>query len=253
MKARARLAAEARPDDVTRLTELVGEAPLLLRQTHPDTGSDAAHVHLVSGAAGPIGGDELHLSLHLRPGARVCVRSVAASIALPGPHPSESSLDINVRIEAAASLIWSPEPLIAAQGARHRTTVRIEMADDARLYWHEQTILGRHGERPGSAVTRLRVRRADRPLLDHALAIGPHHPGSLGPAVAGTDRAGSTTLIVEPAWTDVPRAERVEIPPRDAADGAIAVLPLDGPAVVISALAPDALSLSRLVGLVPGA
>src|SRR6516225_10314104 len=27
---------------------------------------------------------------------------------------------------------------------------------DARLAWHEQTLLGRHGEQPGSATTRLR-------------------------------------------------------------------------------------------------
>jgi len=270
VKASAHLVAEARPDGTTRLTTLVGQAPLLLRQTHTQdetTGvpslaslagthaaraaASAAQVHLVGGAAGPIGGDELHLSLHLGPGARLRVHSVAASIALPGHRPSESTLDISIRIETGAALTWSPQPLIAAQGARHRTTVRVEMAEDARLTWHEQTLLGRHGEQPGSAVTRLCVRRADRPLLDHTLAVGPRHPGSLGPAVTGTDRASATMLIVDPAWTHVPPADRLVIDPRDDAHGTIAVLPLAGPAVVISALAPDGLALSRLLDQTP--
>ena len=247
MKASARLVAEARPDGTTRLTTLVGQAPLLLRQTRPDEDSAAAQVHLVGGAAGPIGGDELRLSLHLGPGARLRVRSVAASIALPGPQPCESTLDISVRIEAGASLTWHPEPLIAAQGARHRTTVRVEMAEDARLTWHEQTLLGRHGEQPGSAATRLRVRRADRPLLDHTLAVGPDHPGSLGPAVTGNARANATILIVDPTWTRTPPADRRTLAPRDDAHGAIAVLPLEAPAVLISALAPDGLALASLL------
>ena len=247
MKASARLVAEGRADGSTCLTTLAGQAPLLLRQTRTDDETTAAQVHLVGGAAGPIGGDELYLSLHLRPGARLRVNSVAASIALPGPRPGESTLDISVRVEAGASLTWSPQPLIAARGARHRTTVRVEMAEDARLTWHERTLLGRHGEQPGSATTRLRVRRADRVLLDHTLAVGPRHPGSLGPAVTGTDRAGATILIVDPAWARVPPADRLALDPRDDAQGAIAVLPLAEPAVLISALAPDGLTLSRLL------
>jgi urease accessory protein len=264
VKAAARLVAEKRPDGSTRLTALAGQAPLLLRETRTDDETTAvprvagpagtheaapgAQVHLVGGAAGPIGGDELHFSLHLGPGARVRVHSVAASIALPGFQPRESTLDISVLIEAGACLTWSPQPLIAARGARHRTTVRVEMAEDARLTWHEQTLLGRVGEQPGSATTRLRVRRADRVLLDHTLAVGPRHRGSLGPAVTGADRASGTMLIVDPAWARVPPADRLVIQPRDDAHGAIAVLPLDGPAVVISALAPDGLSLQKLFG-----
>jgi urease accessory protein len=249
MKATARLVAEARPDGTTRLTTLADQAPLLLRQTFGDGDHDyAAQVYLVGGAAGPLGGDVLSFELHLGPGAAVRIGSVAASLALPGPHGGESTLDISVRIEAGASLVWTPEPLIVAQGARHRTSVNIEMAADARLTWHEQTLLGRNGEQPGSAVTRLRVRRAGRPLLDHALAVGPHHPGSLGPAVAGSDRASATVLVVDPAWTDVPPADRLGLKPRDGTDGAIAVLPLSAePAVVISALAPDGLALRRLL------
>ena len=252
MKATARLVAEARSDGTTRLTTLAGQAPLLLRQTMPDAAAPGvAQVHLVAGAAGPVGGDELHFGLHLGPGARVRVRSVAATLALPGLQPGESTLDITVRVDEGAALVWDPQPFIAARGARHRTTVRIDWAEDARLTWHEQTLLGRHGEEPGSTVTRLRVRRAGRPLLDHTLAVGPQHPGSLGPAVAGACRANSTTVIVDPAWDRVPAADRLAVDPRDDEDCAVAVFPLEGPAVVVSALATDGLGLERLCLIPP--
>jgi len=243
VKASARLVAEARARGGTRLTTLVSQAPLLLRQT---AGADAAHVQLVGGAAGPIGGDELHLSVHVAARARLCVGSVAASIALPGRRPAESSLEISVRIDEGASLTWSPQPLIVAEGAVHRTTVRVRMADDARMVWHEQTILGRHREQSGSATTRIRVVRAAGVLFDHAFAAGPAHPGSLGPAVAGTHRASATTVVVDPAWSDVAPAERLAATVRDDPLGALAVLPVDGPCVVIAALAPDGFALRAL-------
>ena len=258
MRASARLVAEAHPGGGTRLTALAGQAPLLLRETdpgwEPSSGSDsaaAALVQLVGGAAGPLGGDELRYSLDVGPGARLRVRSVAASIALPGRHGKESSLEITARVEAGAALSWSPPPLIAARGARHRTTARVDLAEDARLVWREETILGRYGEEPCSIATRLRVRRAGHVLLDQTFAVGPDHPGSLGPAVAGTGRAVGTVVIVDPAWAQTAPSDRLALAPRDDPDGAVAVLSLAGPAVVVSALAPDSLTLSRLLDLVP--
>lgn len=266
MRASARIAAETCYGGGTRLTTLAGQAPLLLRQT--DTreepsiearsqaaarGQGIALVHLVGGAAGPLGGDELHYSVDLGPGARVEVRSAAASIALPGPRESESTLDITARIADGARLAWSPQPLIVARGARHRTTARIELAENAHLLWREETVLGRHNEQPGSVTTRLRVQRNGKVLLDHTLAAGPYYPGSLGAAVTSADSAIGTILIVDPEWDHVPPADRlvIPIPIRDGAGGAVAVMPLPGPAVVVSALAPDGLTLSRLLAQIP--
>ncbi|MEY9930819.1 urease accessory protein [Catenulispora sp. GP43] len=258
MRASARLVAEARPDGGTRLTALAGQAPLLLRETTStacpaDTAGTAgtAQIHLVGGAAGPLGGDELRCTVDVGPGARLRVRSVAASIVLPGPHGRDSSLEITARVEAGAALSWSPQPLIAARGARHRTTARVDLAEDARLVWREEIILGRHGEEPGSLATRLRVRRAGKVLLDQTLAVGPGHPGSRGPAVAGPDRAAGTIVIVDPAWARAAPGDRLTLAPRDDAHGAIAVLPLPGPAIVVSALAPDGVTLGRLLDAVP--
>jgi urease accessory protein len=181
----------------------------------------------------------------------VRVSSVAASIALPGPHESESTLGITVRLAAGARLSWSPQPLIVARGARHRTTVRIDLAESARLVWREETLLGRHGEQPGSVETRLRVQRGGRALLDHGLAVGPRFPGSLGAAVTGSAVALGTIVIVDPDWAQIPPADRVRLATRYGESAAITVLPLPGPAVIVSALAADGLTLRRLLDPIP--
>ncbi len=277
MRASARIVARCQPDGTTRLTTLAGEAPLLLRRTgqlrpgqdtaRPDATSDAsraaarraesqrppAQVHLVGGTAGPLGGDELRCSVDLGPGARLEVRSVAASVALPGPHGRESSLEIHARIGEGGALSWSPQPLIAARGARHRTTTRVELAADARLVWREELVLGRDGEDPGSICTRLRVIRDGRVLLDHEVTLGPRHPGSLGPSGTGGHRALGTVLIVDPTWevagadADGMAKEQPQVPAQDDKRVAIAAMRLSGPAVLISAVAIDGPALGRVL------
>jgi urease accessory protein len=83
VKAVARLVAVADAAGRTRLSLLRGEPPLLPRRTgvRPD---GAVVVHLVGGAAGPLGGDHLALDVEVRPGAVLEIRSVAATLALPG-------------------------------------------------------------------------------------------------------------------------------------------------------------------------
>jgi urease accessory protein len=193
----------------------------------------------------------LRCSVDLGPGARLEVRSVAASVALPGPHGRESSLEIHARIGEGGALSWSPQPLIAARGARHRTMTRVELAADARLVWREELILGRDGEDPGSICTRLRVIRDGRVLLDHEVTLGPRHPGSLGPSGTGGHRALGTVLIVDPAWDEAEGAGAVtglpQIPTQDDKRVAIAAMRLSGPAFLISAAAIDGLALGRVL------
>jgi urease accessory protein len=261
VRASARIVARSQPDGTTRLTTLAGEAPLLLRRTGPRGAHveapapqsrphgppprpEPALVHLVGGAAGPLGGDELRCLVDLGPGACLEVRSVAASVALPGPRGRESSLDIQARVGEGGALLWSPQPLIAARGARHRTVARVELAADCRLVWRDALILGREGEEPGSASSRLRVVRAGRILLDHEVAAGPRHPGSLGPAGSGGHRALGMVLIVDPAW-EAASDGIAQVVPKDEPAVAIAAMRLSGPAVLVAAVAADGPALAR--------
>jgi len=84
MRATARITAVA-DGGRTRLVTLRSEPPILVRRTGPRHADGEVEVHLVGGAAGPLGGDRLRVEVTVGPGARLCVRTVAASLALPGP------------------------------------------------------------------------------------------------------------------------------------------------------------------------
>ncbi|MBR7829571.1 urease accessory protein UreD [Actinospica sp. MGRD01-02] len=195
MKARARIVARAEQDGTTSLTTLAGETPLLLRRAaHPD-GLDTARIHLMGGTAGPIGGDDLAYRVEIGEGAKVQVRSMAATLALPGPGGAQSTLAFDVRVGSGARLDWAPEPLIAARGANHAVLASLDLAEDAELTWREDVVLGRDDEGPGSVRSRTRITRAGRVVFDHEFAVGPRYPGSLGPA--GTAGYRRVTLTVE--------------------------------------------------------
>lgn len=231
MRASAELVAVAGDDGRTRLTGLRDEPPLLLRRTG-STAAGAALVHLVGGAAGPLAGDRLALAVELGPGARVEIRSVAATIALPGTAQEWSRLDLTVRVGADAELRWLPEPLIAASGCRHVNRAEIHVAAGGRLVWRDELICGRHGEDPGDLRSELDVRYAGRPLLAHDLAIGPRAPGWAGPAVLGGARAVGSLLVVGG-------------PGPAATSGDSATMPLAGPGTLTVALADDPADLRK--------
>ena len=64
---------------------------------------------MVGGAAGPLGGDRLRFRLELGCGARVALRSVAATMAQPGPRGEPSELRVELVVGADATLDWRPE------------------------------------------------------------------------------------------------------------------------------------------------
>lgn len=180
----------------TRCTTLRSSPPISLRET-PDG------LYLVASGAGPVGGDDLRLDIHVGWDASLVVRSAAASMVLPGPSGRPSSL--RVRAQVRGSLRWEPEPTILVAGCDHRTTTTIDLAAGATLVWREVVVLGRHDESTGSLLQRLQVDRAGAPLLRTELPVGPRWPGADGPA--GTDGAlvVSSTLVVgldEPGLPD---------------------------------------------------
>jgi urease accessory protein len=189
VRAEAAVVAQSGSAGRTRCTTLRSAPPLTWRET-PEG------LHLVGTAAGPLGGDDLRLSVEVKPGASLTVRSVAAQLVLPGPHATPSRWSLRVAVDAGGTLRWQPAPTIVADGADHRTTTAIDLATDARLLWSELVVLGRNGERGGSISQRLHVDRDGRPLLRNDLAVGPGWPDSTGPAGTAGARVLGTALLV---------------------------------------------------------
>lgn len=232
--ATASIEAVAGPGGVTRLPLLASQVPLVLRRT-PEA------VYLVGGAAGPIGGDSLALHITVGAGAFLRVRTAAASIVLPGPDGLESVLRVSATVADGGRLEYLPEPVVVTAGARHATLVSVTLSAGASLVLRDEVLLGRYGERGGTVRTVSQVSHAGRPLLRHSLELSGSDPASLGPAVLAGHRAVGTLLRVNgPETAEIPVAG---VPVSGTPE--VAVMPLAGPGVLITALAHDAVSLRR--------
>jgi urease accessory protein len=140
---------------------------LSARRTGPDT------VHLIGTAATPVGGDEIDITAVVETGARLVVRSVAATIALPGRITRKSVAHWHLEVAAGATLDVAPEPTIIAGGARHESVTTVHLATPgARLRLLERVQIGRTGESRGHWRGDLTADLGDVPLLRHRLDLG---------------------------------------------------------------------------------
>jgi urease accessory protein len=242
MHASAHLVATADAAGRTSLSRVRAQAPLLPRRT--GTCRDgAALVHLVGGAAGPLGGDRLALEIDVGPGAALEIRSVAATVALPGPRPGAGSVQtVCVRVAGGATLRWLPEPLIAACGCDHTVLSTVAVEAGGRLLWRDVLACGRYGEEPGDVRVGLSVRYGGRPLLVHELAVGPAATGWAGAAVLGGAQAVGSMLYAGPGGASATGSASGA-----SATGSAAVLPLAGPGVLTCAVGADADEVGRLL------
>jgi urease accessory protein len=239
VRATARIGARADGRGGTALPVLEGEGPLALRRTRAS--GDEARVMLVGAMSGPLGGDRFAVEAEVGEGARLHVGSAAATIALPGQAKGDARYDVRLDVRAGGELRWLPEQLISAQGSDLYVSSRVELRSGARLVFREEQVLGRVGEQPGRLTSRLTVRLDERLLLDQELSCGPGAPGGWdGPAMLGGHRALGQLLVVRPEFEREPPVARL-------LGEYAALMPLAGPAALVSALAPDALRLRRVL------
>lgn len=239
VRATARLLARDDGRGGTSLPVLEGDGPLALRRTR---GSGAeARVMLVGAMSGPLGGDHFTVEAEVEDGARLSVGSAAATIALPGQTKGEARYDVRLTVADGGELRWLPEQLISAQGSDLYVTTRADVAASGRLVLREEQVLGRVAEEPGRLTSRLVLRVGGRTVLDQELVCGPGAPGGWdGPAVLGGHRAVGQLVVVRPEFGEDPVAARV------LGDGAV-VVPLAGPAALVTAVAPDGLRLRKIL------
>lgn len=239
LRATARIRAVSDGRGGTALPLLAGDGPLALRRTR-GTATEAG-VMLVGAMSAPLGGDHLTVEAAAGPGARLALASAAATLALPGRGGEPARYDVRLTLEDGASVRWLPEPLVSVRGSDLRIRTRAELAPTVRLLLREEQVLGRCGEAPGLLRSRLTVLRGGRPLLDQELTCGPGAPGGWdGPAGLAGHRALGQLLVVDPDFAQAPPAAGV-------LGEFAAVTPLAGPAVLVTALAPDALRLRELL------
>ncbi len=161
------------------------EAPLAWRAT-PEG------VYLVSTSAYPVGDDDLDMTVRVRSGTDVSIRSTAAMIAWSS---CGSRLRTQVHVEAGARLDWRPEPLVATAGCEHEQLATVHLAEGAHLRWQDVLVLGRAGETSGRLRSRLSIDLAGLPVLRHELAAVERAVWT-SPAVMGGNRVAAMVVAV---------------------------------------------------------
>lgn len=200
--------------------------PVVLRPT----GGGGEQVHLVHAAGGPLGGDDLALTVAVGARARLAVHSAGATLVQPGAGtdvPARWTVDLQVR--AAGRLHWAPEPTVVTDGAALESTLHVTLGAGAAATVREIVVLGRHGQRGGRYTGTTHVAVDGAPLLAHTVLLDGADPALCGPAGTGGARAVGSLV-----WAG---AMPLPGPGSGEADGARwAWTPLDGPGAVLLAV-----------------
>lgn len=127
-------------------------------------------MHLVSAAATPLGGDAINIRVVVEVGARLRVRTAAATVTLPGLTTPESHAFWT--LEIAGDLDVDPQPTVVAATSRHFTTTRLELTGSGRVRLRERIQIGRSDERQGFWSGSLHADVEESPLLRHRIELG---------------------------------------------------------------------------------
>ena len=187
MRARARVVAG--PGGPYTAAVLRSDLPIVLRPA-----DDA--IHVAQGAAGPLGGDDIELSVEVPDGCSLRLRAVASTLVLPSAAGGAARITIRAVVGDGGSLELLLEPVVIADRASVELVTQIELAASARLLWREEVVLGRYNEQGGDAVTRIDVLRAGLPLLRTGSRFIGGDVVTHGPAVLGRARAAGSLLRI---------------------------------------------------------
>ncbi len=177
-----------------RRRELDSRAPVGLRVLR--AAGTVARVALVQTSACLVAGDDVALEVRVGAGASLELVELSATVAHPVPASRpEIRQATGVEVDAGGRLLWLAEPLVLAAATRLHRRLDVATAPGARVLLGETVVLGREGERPGAATTRVRITREGRAVLDDELATG-----DLGvlrsPVVAGEARVCAALTLV---------------------------------------------------------
>jgi urease accessory protein len=190
------------PGGRTVLPVVRASGQLAVRRTGPST------VHLVATAFGPLGGDEVDISLVVEEGARLGVRSVAAAIALRARGDLAPSAQ-RITASVGGTLDLALEPTVVAAGALHLAELAADVRPHGVLTATERVLLGRTGEEPGRWTGTVRVVRDGRPALHTTVGLGPGEAAWLPPVAP---RAYASTVHIGCAADVLTADDAVRLP-----------------------------------------
>jgi urease accessory protein len=132
-------------------------------------------------------------------GARLRIRTAAATMVLPGAATLQSAA--HWELEIAGQLDLDPQPTVVAGGSSHRSTTRLRLAESSRARIRERVQIGRSGEREGFWSSAMHADVGSAPLLRHRIELG---CGAVADDILATPRACISELSYPAPVFDAP-------------------------------------------------
>jgi urease accessory protein len=192
-----------KPDKVSRL-RLVAQTPpqRVVRAFANADGMAVAHLHNLSG--GVLGGDQLALEVTVEADAQAQVTTTGATRIYrhrPGPDAAQRT---SLRVGQGGLLEYLPDALIPYAGARYQQQTRVELAEDAGLFYWELLTPGRvaAGERFAYARVgmELEIWAGAQPLALERLALAPDGCPPASPVRWGPYGYVATLYVCRVGW-----------------------------------------------------
>lgn len=184
---------------ITALRICEQEPPLRVVHAFPQAGgSTLLHIHNLSG--GVLGGDQLALDVELAPAARVQLTTTSATrVYRSRPAVPPARQTCVVRVGAGAVLEYVPDQLIPFAGSRYHQSTRIELEQDAGLFWWETLAPGRLARNECFAYDLLQMETvilaAGLPLAWERLRLEPRRASLASPVRLGIFRYQTSFFI----------------------------------------------------------
>jgi len=167
-------------------------------------GAGAVQACVLPTQAGPLSGDHDRVRIVVGADATLVVRSITATLALPGE--ARTRLDLEIDVGPEARLVLEEPLLIVAAGADVERSTRVTLAGGAVAALRDIVVLGRTGEPGGRLVSTLRISDEDGVVLHDALRLEPASScQDAHVALAPGDRVAGTLCLLGADADDEPR------------------------------------------------
>lgn len=169
-----------------------------------------ATVSLMPEGALLLAGDAIEIDVYVGAGAHLELVEPAGTVAY-AMDGARASWHVTIELAAAATLIWTGEPFVVAEGADVDRSTTIRMDIGSSLAWRETLVLGRHGERAGHLRQRFTATGHNEvALLEEQLVVGPDSSRLL---LGGARAIGSVLVLGHrlPADTGSTPGTRLEL------------------------------------------
>ncbi|CAA9890196.1 Urease accessory protein UreD [Candidatus Methylobacter favarea] len=125
----------------TYLTDRSHYGPLLVQRPFYPEGP-VCHVYLIHPPGGVIGGDELEIKIDCREDSEVLITTPSAA-KFYRSNGKTAYQDVLLKVAGNAVLEWLPQETLLFKGAKVASSLRIELAENARFFGWEMVSFGR--------------------------------------------------------------------------------------------------------------